>query len=126
MATINTMVKLDTASPVAGVLSLDFTNSKQYTVSDVTGDDLTLSAETVIVPSTATVTTYVYMANTSTAIHVDLYSYNSATSTIGAQWGIIEKGEWSFFAVPAGSGLALTPQTDAGAVVNYVTMTKSS
>ena len=118
MATINTMVKLDTASSVAGVLSLDFTNSKQYAVSDVTGDDLSLSAETEIVAADYGVTAYVYMVNTSAAAQVKLYDV-----TVGTEWGVIEPGEWAFFAVPNGRGLKITPSTGT-ITVNYVLMKK--
>ena len=117
MASINTMVKIDTASNVAGVLSLDFTNSKQYTVSDVTGDDLSFNSETEIVPTGYGATAYVYMTNTHSTSHIKLWTY------AGTEWGIIEPGEWAFFAVPNGTGLKVTPSTGT-IIANYVLMKK--
>ena len=118
MASINTLVKIDTASSVAGVLSLDFTNSKQYTVSDVTGDDLTLSVETEIVPASYGATAYLYMVNTDTTNQTLL------KTSAGVQWGVIEPGEWVYFAVPDTIGLKIAPSTGS-VVVNYVLMKKA-
>lgn len=124
MATINTMVKLDTASFVAGVLSLDFTNSKQYSVSDVTGDDIVISSITEIVPIAYGATAYVYISNPAGVQQVKLYA-DDGTGDWSApkQWGIVEPGEWSFFAVAAGKGLKIEPSSGT-MTVNYVLMKK--
>ena len=41
----------------------------------------------------------------------------------GTEWGIIEPGEWAFFAVPNGTGLKVTPSTGT-IIANYVLMKK--
>ena len=115
---INSMIKLDTSTSVAGVLSLDFTNSKQYSVADVTGDDLTLSVETEIVSTSYGATAYLYMVNTDTTNQVLL------KTGAAVQWGVIEPGEWVYFAVPDTIGLKIAPSTGS-VVVNYVLMKKA-
>tara|TARA_Y100001973_G_scaffold21743_1_gene32312 strand:- start:292 stop:654 length:363 start_codon:yes stop_codon:yes gene_type:complete len=120
MATLNTTVKLETSSSVAGVLKLDFTNTQPFTIGDVAGDDLTVNALTSLVATGYGATAYVYAVNTA----------SDATHTIalmtdaGVQWGTLEAGEWGFFAIPNGTGFKV--QADAGVpVLNYVIMKKA-
>ena len=118
MATLNTTVKLSTPSSVAGVLSLDFTNTQPFTIGDVAGDDLSFSGLTSVVATSYGATAYVYMVNTSGSNQIQL------KTDAGVQWGIIEPGEWAFFGVPNSVGLKVDPS--AGTIVaNYVVMKKA-
>ncbi len=118
MATLNTTVKLSTPSSVAGVLSMDFTNTQAYTIGDVAGDDLSFSGSTEIIATGYGATAYVYIVNTHGSNTIALQT------SAAVQWGIVEAGEWGFFAVPNGVGLKLVPS--AGTIVaNYVIMKKA-
>tara|TARA_B100000902_G_C26980039_1_gene749816 strand:+ start:9 stop:365 length:357 start_codon:yes stop_codon:yes gene_type:complete len=118
MATLNTTVKLSTPSSVAGVLSMDFTNTQAYTIGDVAGDDLSFSGVTEIVATTYGATAYVYIVNTHGSNHITL------SNSAGNAWGVVEANEWAFFAVPNSTGLKVTPS--AGTIVaNYVIMKKA-
>ena len=118
MATLNTTVKLSTPSSVAGVLSMDFTNTQAYTIGDVAGDDVSFSGLTSIVATGYGATAYVYMVNTHGSAQIQL------KTDAGVQWGILEPGEWSFFAVPNTVGLKIDPSTGT-VVANYVVMKKA-
>ena len=120
MATLNTTVKLSTASSVAGVLSLDFTNTQAFTIGDVAGDDLTVNALTSLVATGYGATAYVYAVNTATN---SAHKVNLMTDA-GVQWGVLEAGEWGFFSIPDGTGFKV--QAAAGTpILNYVIMKKA-
>ena len=118
MATLNTTVKLNTPSSVAGVLSMDFTNTQAFTIGDVAGDDLSFSGTTEIVATGYGATAYVYIVNTHGSNYITLQT------SAAVAWGVVEPGEWGFFAVPNGSGLRVVPS--AGTIIaNYVIMKKA-
>jgi len=118
MATLNTTVSLNTPSSVAGVLSMDFTNTQAFTIGDVAGDDLSFSSLTEIIATSASTTMYVYVVNTDNTNALKLIDGSNN------RWGQVEPGEWAFFGVPASIGLKFEPAAGT-IVVNYVTMAKA-
>jgi hypothetical protein len=97
---------------------MDFTNTQAYTIGDVAGDDVSFSSLTEIISTSVGTTMYVYVVNTDNTNHCKL------RDGAGNMWGLVEPGEWAFFAIPASTGLKFEPQAGT-IVVNYVTMAKA-
>lgn len=120
MATLNISFSITSSDTTSVPLSLD--PSDTLSVTHPLGDTLRASvlhtAETVIVSSSASDDTFVYIKNT------DATNFVTLSNDAGDEFGVLNAGEFAFLPVKAGAGLEVQADT-AACVIEYGYWTRS-